>query len=180
MKPSPLTLASSLSICNLEESDCLPISEAFTRQGWNKPAEQHYGYFRESLEGKREILVAKVAGKFAGYLTIVWQSDYPSFREAGIPEIVDFNVLKKHQRRGIGAALMDAAERRIAARSPIAGIGVGLTPDYGAAQILYVKRRAIPDGRGALWGGRKTIASGDTLYIDDLENDLVLFFTKAL
>ncbi|TAK11766.1 MAG: GNAT family N-acetyltransferase [Anaerolineae bacterium] len=165
-----------ISIRELREEDALPIHNAFAAQGWKKPARQYSDYWRESLDGKRVILVADVEGQFAGYLTIVWRSEYPPFEQAGIPEIVDFNVLIKFRRMKIGTALMDEAERRIAARSPIAGIGVCLHVDYGAAQVLYAKRGYVPDGRGAFYQGRFT-KSGDPVLLND---DLSLQLTKRL
>jgi len=174
MTTQPLSLHPT--IRNLTAADCGPISDAFTRQGWHKPVEQYQKYYQESLEGKRVVLVAEIGGDFAGYLNVVWESSYAPFRLAGIPEIADFNVLKKYQRRHIGSVLMDAAERLIAARSSTAGIGVGLLPDYGPAQVLYVKRGYIPDGRGILSHG-KTVAYGDTVPVDD---DLVLYLTRVL
>ncbi len=125
----------------MQAEDTAVVAAAFAAQGWHKPVEQYTRYLEESVQGQRVVLLAEHAGEFAGYVTIVWESDYPPFREAGIPEIVDFNVLIKHQRGGIGTALLDEAERRIAMRSPVAGIGVGLTADYGAAQVLYVEAR---------------------------------------
>jgi GNAT superfamily N-acetyltransferase len=89
---------------------------------------------------------------------------------------VDFNVLPHHRRRGIGSRLMDAAERRIAERAPIAGIGVGMDRDYGAAQQLYVKRGYVPDGRG-LTSHHRQLAWGETVTVDD---GLALYFTKEL
>ncbi len=124
-------------------------------------------------QGKRVILVAEYDGQFAGYITIVWESDYPPFREVSIPEIMDFNVLIKYQRRGIGTRLIDEAEKQIVVHSPIAGIGVALTPDYGAAQILYVKRGYIPDGRGVFQHGRYLKAT-DQVIVDNL----VLYLSK--
>ena len=85
---------------------------------------------------------------FAGYLNVVWQVEYPPFRESGIPEIQDFNVLPRFRRKGIGSRLMESAERLAAERSHIVGIGVGMTEDYGAAQRLYALRGYVPDGRG--------------------------------
>lgn len=116
------------------------IAAVFAAQGWNKPAAQYERYYAEQCAGEREVLVAKCAGVLAGYVTVVWRSDYQPFGEQAIPEIVDLNVLIAFQRRGIASALLDAAEVRIATRSPIAGIGVGVTADYGAAQMLYVRR----------------------------------------
>ena len=132
----------------LTVQDIQPIVVTFAKLGWNKPASQYERYLAEQKSGRRSVLVATLKEVFAGYVTILWESEYPSFRETGIPEIVDFNVLPMLRRQGIGTHLMDEAERRIAERSSIAGIGVGLTGDYGAAQILYFKRGYIPDGRG--------------------------------
>jgi GNAT superfamily N-acetyltransferase len=168
--PLPLTIGA------LTPNDCPRIAQAFALQGWNKPEAQYQHYLQEAAAGIRAVLVAKIAADFAGYLTIVWDSHYPPFRQAGIPEIVDFNVLQKYQRQGIGTALMDAAEHRIAARSAIAGIGVGLMADYGAAQVLYIRRGYLPDGRGVFSHGR-AIAYGDAIPVDD---DLVLYLTKVL
>lgn len=170
IKPTPAILRP------LTLEDCPAISHAFAMQGWQKPTQQYLDYFHEASEGKREVIVADVNGEFAGYLTIVWESGYPPFHEDGIPEIVDFNVLKKFQRQGIGTLLMDAAEGKIAERSPVAGIGVGLTPDYGAAQILYIERGYIPDGRGVFSHGR-FVSYGDMIPVDD---DFTLCLTKTL
>jgi GNAT superfamily N-acetyltransferase len=152
------------------------FEEAFAAQGWNKPAAQFERYFFEQESGARTVLVAELDDKLAGYVTIVWKSGYAPFREESVPEICDFNVLKKFWRRGVGTALMDEAESRIAERSPVAGIGVGLTADYGAAQILYVKRGYVPDGRGIEHDGR-SLFYGDSAPVDD---GLVLHLTKRL
>jgi len=122
------------------------------------------------------VLVARSGGTFAGYLTVAWTSGYLPFREANIPEISDFSVLPPFRRRGIGGRLMEAAEATIAERSPVAGIGVGLFFDYGAAQRLYIKRGYIPDGRGIIWKNQP-VAPGATVIADD---ELALFFTKML
>lgn len=159
------------------EADCAAIADAFREEGsTTKTLAQYQGYFADSKEGRRVVLLAEHDGHFVGYLTIVWDSAYAPFREEGIPEIVDFNVLQKYRRRRIGTALMDEAEQRIAQRSPIAGIGVGLTPDYGAAQVSYVKRRYVPDGRGLMTHDRFA-QYGDQVRVDD---DLVLHLVKQL
>jgi ribosomal protein S18 acetylase RimI-like enzyme len=163
-------------IRTLQHTDIQTIAAAFAKLGWQKPAQQYEGYLNEQESGERLVLIATVDDIFAGYLTIVWQSSYPPFDEKRIPEIVDFNVLPKFRRRGVGSQLMEAAENQIARRSSTAGIGVGLSRDYGAAQILYVKRGYIPDGRGIFWKG-STCQHGDPVTVDD---SLTLYFTKKL
>ncbi len=161
---------------NIKKSDCQPINKAFEAQGWNKPTEQYERYFQYQETGERDIIIATVDGEFAGYLTIMWTSTYLSFKEKNIPEIVDFNVLKKYQRLGIGTILMDEAEQRIKKKTQYAGIGFGVYKDYGAAQILYINRGYIPDGNGLIKDNR-IVKPGDTITIDD---SVVLFLIKNL
>ena len=108
------------------------------------------------------MLVALAGDVFAGYLTIDWSSAYPPFQQDGIPEIIDFNVLSRSRRRGIGTRLMDEAERRIAEGSPVAGVGFGMDPDYGDAQRMYIKRGYVPDGAGLRYKDRY-VKIGDRL-----------------
>ena len=165
-----------LTVALLQTADIPEIAAAFDALGWNKPAAQYERYLQEQHDDAREVLVARWDGAFAGYVTIVWRSVYEPFAAAAIPEVSDFNVLPYLRRRRIGSALMDEAERRIAARSRIAGIGVGLHHDYGAAQRLYVLRGYVPDAQGITAYGRR-LNWGDDAKIDD---DLVLWLTKAL
>lgn len=160
----------------LREEDASLISEAFRLQGWNKPIEQYDAYYRKQSNGEQVTLVAEVEGHFAGYVNVLWKSHYPDFREKNIPEINDFNVLITYRRRGIGTRLMDSAEQVISERSHVAGIRVGLFRDYGAAQIMYVKRGYIPDGKG-IFQNDVYPQYGQQILVDD---DLVLSLTKTL
>lgn len=161
----------------LLESDDIPqMAEAFTKLGWNKPASQYERYYTEQVSKVRDVYVAFLEETFAGYLTICWTSLYPPFREAKIPEIVDFNVLPQFRHQGIGTALMDKAESEITKVSSVAGIGVGMDADYGAAQRLYVLRGYVPDGRGLHHKDRQ-VRYGETINVDD---NLALYLTKKL
>lgn len=165
-----------LEIGPLREDDPPTFEAAFAAIGWSKPAAQFEQYLAEQAAGERTVLVARIGGVFAGYVTVDWFSPYPAFADAGIPEVRDFNVLPHFRRRGIGTRLMDAAEALIAQRSPLAGIGVGLYPDYGAAQRLYVLRGYVPDGRG-IASNNAAVVPGQSVAVDD---DLALYFVKAL
>ena len=160
----------------LESGDIGPMADAFRRLGWQKPASQFERYLMEQEDGLRPVFVAFVEGEFAGYLAICWHSDYEPFRNEGIPEIVDFNVLPKFRRQGIGTHLMDRAESEIARAHRVAGIGVGLDSDFGAAQRLYVLRGYVPDGRG-LYDKDHYVKYGERITID---YDLGLYLTKEL
>jgi ribosomal protein S18 acetylase RimI-like enzyme len=160
----------------LKSGDIPGIAAAFHELGWNKPAAQYERYLEDQMVQSRDVYVAYVEGQFAGYLTICWRSTYELFHEQNIPEITDFNVLPKFRRMGIGTQLMDKAEAEIAEISRIAGIGVGMTPDYGAAQRLYALRGYIPDGRGLYYMGHP-VTYGEELTADD---NLVLYLMKEL
>lgn len=165
-----------LMIRMLQPGDSGPIVAAFAAIGWDKPRHLYERYQAEQQLNQRVVLVAFVEAAFAGYITIAWTSHYPPFEHERIPEIQDFNVLPHVRRRGIGTRLLDEAERRVAQRSAVVGIGVGLYADYGAAQRLYVRRGYVPDGRGVAYR-QQQVAPGRQVRLDD---DLVLYFTKQL
>lgn len=160
----------------LKSGDIETIAAAFARLGWHKPISQYERYLAEQTKGERVVLIGTLDGVFAGYVTILWESPYPIFWQANIPEIVDLNMLPQFRRQGIGTLLLDEAENRISERSPIAGIGVGMTADYGAAQIMYVRRGYIPDGRGIIQNNHPLVY-GNKITVGD---DLTLYFTKTL
>ncbi|MFC5451899.1 GNAT family N-acetyltransferase [Paenibacillus aestuarii] len=166
---------STITIRFMQENDPAKVSEAFLAQGWNKPAEQYVRYVEEQKLGRHVTLVAEAEGDFAGYVNIIWEPDYPLFKEQGIPEIQDFNVLIRYRRQGIGTLLMDRAEELIRQRSAQAGIRVGLFSDYGPAQAMYVKRGYIPDGRGIYQNG-EYMKYGQQVVVDD---DLILALVKT-
>lgn len=138
-----------LDLRQLLPSDVADISAAFALLRWNKPASQYERYLDEAAQGMRTTIIARLDGLFVGYVTIKWESEYPPFREAAVPEVQDLNVLPDFRHRRIGSKLMDEAEKIIMARSRAVGIGVGFDSDYGAAQRLYVLRGYVPDANGA-------------------------------
>ena len=161
----------------LRSEDIAEVVAAFAALGWGGKLEAQYErYLAEHGARTRVTRFAFADGAFAGYLNVLWQSGYPPFGDALIPMINDFNVLPTVRRRGIGTALMEEAERVIAVRSPVAGVGVGMAAGYGPAQRLYLRRGYVPDGRG-LMTHERPVVEGESVSIDD---DLVLYFTKLL
>ena len=165
-----------LTIRTLEEPDIEPIVAAFHDLGWDKRRSQYEIYLSEQGVGARTVLVAFAGRDFAGYVTINWRPGYQPFRVDGVPEIQDFNVPPRFRRQGIGTRLIDEAEQKVSERSSVVGIGVGVSPDYGAAQRLYVLRGYVPDGKGLMRHGHP-VRRGDRISVDDA---LVLYLTKSL
>lgn len=159
----------------LYEKDIPTIVAALAEIGWY-PASLYQRYLKEQENNDRCIWVAFKDNTFLGYITLKWQSDYPSFKTQNIPEINDFNVLPEFRRQGIGTHLLGLAEAEAQKRSPYVGLGVGLYADYGAAQKLYVKRGYVPDGLGVTYK-YQSVVPGKEYPIDD---DLILWFVKKL
>ena len=163
-----------LVIRTVRPDDTGRLAEAFA--SWPKPRELFVTYASRVAAGDLDMVVATVNAGLAGYLLIEPRSSYPPFAAAGVPEIADFNVLGPHRRRGVGTALMDEAESRVAQHSAVVGLGVGLYADYGAAQRLYVRRGYLPDGAGVVLHG-VPVPPGTTIRLDD---EPELMFTKHL
>jgi GNAT superfamily N-acetyltransferase len=164
-----------LEIRAMADGDPVVISAAFSALGWpGRTVERYEKLLGQQRRGERDVFVATVGGELAGYVTLTWEPAYD--HGAGIPEVQDLNVLPVFRRRGIGNALMDAAEARAAERASVIGIGVGLYADYGSAQRMYVQRGYLPDGRGVMYDW-KPVPPGETIRLDD---DATLMFTKAL
>lgn len=163
-------------IRTMDESDPAVISAAFTAIGWHKPPALFQRYLAEQEEGRRLAFVAERHGEFAGYVTLLWTSDYSPFAERQVPEVCDLNVLPPHRRHGIGNALLDRAESAASARSKVVGIGVGLYSAYGAAQRIYVRRGYLPDGRGIVYRNQP-VEPGAVIRIDD---EAALMFTRLV
>jgi GNAT superfamily N-acetyltransferase len=169
-----MDISMTIKIKLLEAGEIPVIATTFVDSPWKTPAAYIEELFGEQEKGRRSVLVAYSGTEFAGYVTIKWQSDYPYFAEKGIPEIADLRVLPAFRRRGIATALMNEAEKRIFARSPVIGIGVGVYADYGPAQRMYVMRGYVPDGLG-LFHKNVPVVPGRHILVDD---NLVLYFIK--
>src|SRR5215470_18516021 len=160
----------------MDESDPDTISAAFIALGWHKPRTLYQRYLAEQDRGHRLAFVAEWRGEFAGYVTLLWVSNYRPFAERQVPEISDLNVLPACRRQGIGNALLDRAESAASTRSEVVALGVGLSADYGAAQRIYARRGYLPDGRGVMYNNQP-VEPGTTIRIDD---DAALRFTRLL
>lgn len=166
-----------LIIRNMEETDAQVFTDEFAAQGWHPEIDGYLARLKDQSEGKCIALTAVYAGCPAGYVYVYGKVNDGPFKGKDWPIIVDFNVLKKYQRMGIGNRLMDAAEAAAGRYSDTVCLGVGLCDSYGAAQRMYVKRGYIPDGSGVWYRGRQCVQYETVCTVDD---DLLLFFSKKL
>ncbi|MFD9899223.1 GNAT family N-acetyltransferase [Mesorhizobium sp. NPDC059025] len=166
-----------LTIRALEAGDLDLIAATDGGPAWNADSVLWQGYLAEAARDRRVALLAFQGRHVVGYGTLLWQSDYLPFSEAGIPEINNLVVAQAARRGGIATEMIGRFEQLAAsAGKPVIGLGVGLYADYGAAQRLYVRLGYLPDGRGITYG-EKPVAADQPVRVDD---DLILWLTKSL
>ena len=163
-------------IRDMKESDARIITDEEVAQGWNQTIDKYETRLRDQRSGKATALVAEYKGNVAGYINVYPDAKSGAFGDMGYPEIVDFGVLEKYRRNGIGGKLMDMAEKIAGRYSDTVYLGVGLHSGYGSAQRMYVKRGYIPDGSG-VWYRDEVWPQYEDCCNDD---DLVLYFSKKL
>lgn len=165
-----------ISIRDMRQSDAQIITDEETAQGWSADVGKYESRLQHQSEGKAISLVAEYHGNVAGYINIYPDSEWGAFAGQGYPELVDFGVLEKYRRNGIGSKLMYIAEQIASEYADIVYLGVGMHAGYGSAQRMYVKRGYIPDGSG-VWYGDKVCEQNADCRNDD---DLVLYLSKKL
>jgi len=166
-----------LMIRNMEEADAQVFTDEETAQSWHTDISKYQTRLRDQAAGKCVSLTAVYKGLPAGYVNVYLTGLGGAFSGKGFPEIVDFGVLEKYRRKGIGSRLMDVAEEIARQYADTVWLGVGLHSGYGSAQRMYVKRGYIPDGTG-VWYRDEPCAQYETEIAND--DDLVLFLSKRL
>ena len=166
-----------LIVRDLEEEDAQIFTDEFTAQGWHPSIDTYKRRLTDQKEGKCIALAAVYQGHPAGYVNVYLTVMEGPFKGKGWPIIIDFSVLEKYQRKGIGSKLMDVAEQVAGKYADTVCLGVGLHSGYGNAQRMYVKRGYVPDGTG-VWYRDQPCAQYETEIAND--DDLVLFLSKKL
>jgi len=135
------------------------------------------GYFETCLKEGCTVLIASLNGEDVAVGLLNWSPRYALYRKLGIPEIQDLNVVPRARRNGVATAMIKWCEGLARSKGKeMIGIGVGLTKDYGPAQILYVRMGYVPDGYGVTCD-RETVVTHASYRMDD---DLSLMLVKPL
>jgi ribosomal protein S18 acetylase RimI-like enzyme len=165
---------SDIIIRDFRESDAKPLTDAELLQGWHTDISKFISRLSDRDSGKCISLAAEYKGNIAGYVNVYFDPPGTPFSGKGYCEIVDFAVLEKFRRKGIGGKLMDIAEKIGFKSSDTIFLGVGFHSGYGSAQRMYFKRGYIPDGCGAWYKNSPTIPYESY----DLDDDLILYLSK--
>lgn len=161
-----------LTIRSMVKYDIEKLVNGFFEQGWHKPYELFSEYYNQQESNEKIVIIAETEDDIAGYVTLLPYAEIGPFSNRKIPEIVDFNVLIKYQKRGIGNKIMDIAEELAKKMNDYVSLAVGLHSGYGSAQRMYVKRGYIPDGSG-VWYNGKILEPYSNCVNDD---DLIIYF----
>lgn len=163
-------------IRNLEPYDIPILTREEQLQGYHVTSDKYEMRLQDQSEGRSVSLVAEYEGKPVGYINIYPDSSRGPFGGKGMPELVDFGVLKKYRNNGIGTLLMDIAEKIAGEFSDTVYLGVGLHSGYGSAQRMYIKRGYLPDGSGVWY--EEHICEPYTNCCNN--DDLILYLSKKL
>jgi len=163
-------------IRDLQQSDARIFTDEEIAQGWNATIDKYEMRLLHQAEGKAIALAAEYNGNPAGYINVYPAAEEGAFAGQGLPEIVDFGVLEKYRRFGIGNKLMDVAEQIAGQYADRVYLGVGLHSGYGSAQRIYAKRGYIPDGSGVWY--RQLVCEPYTDCCND--DSLVMYLSKKL
>ena len=166
-----------LVIRNMEEADAQAFYDGYLAQGWHPELSVYRMRLKDQAEGRCIALTAVYQGQPAGSVYVYLTTHAGPFKEKGWPEIHDFSVMEKYQRKGIGSRLMDAAEQIAGQYADKVWLGVGLCDSYGSAQRMYIKRGYIPDGSGVWYRDQQCVQYETTCTVDD---DLILYLSKKL
>lgn len=143
---------------------------------WYSKGDYFHKCLVENLEDKRITLMAFYEDELAGCCHLLYNSQYPYFRDDNIPEINDLNVFPEYRRKNIASRMFDELELIASKTSRYVGLGVGLYQDYGNAQRMYGKRGYVMDGKGMTYKNNQ-VQPGQPVMVDD---DLLIYLVKEL
>lgn len=89
-----------LIIRSMEKRDIDKLVNGFKEQNWNKPFELFNNYYNEQKNNEKLVIIAEINNNIAGYVNLLPSAKDGPFAYKNIPEIVDFNVLIKYQKKG--------------------------------------------------------------------------------
>ena len=98
-------------IRSMDEADARVFTDEYTLQGWHPDFATYHMRLKDQAEGRCIALTAVYKDRPAGSVYVYRTPHDGPFKDRGWPEIHDFSVLEKYQRKGIGQKLMDAAEK---------------------------------------------------------------------
>jgi GNAT superfamily N-acetyltransferase len=123
----------------LQASDVPRIPSTAKGAAWHGGPEKWNSRLAEQEQGQRVVLLVEQDTEVLAYGSLLWNSAYPPFRAASIPEVNDLVVAEGSRQRGVGTQLLRALEQTaLAAGFTQIGVGVGLYDDYVRPTVVFV------------------------------------------
>jgi ribosomal protein S18 acetylase RimI-like enzyme len=126
------------------------------------PGGAHRGHYEQQQAGARTLLVAWSAGRPVGTAVISWEGCVAPTLRAALPDAVEIaavHVDPDHRGRGIGTALITAAEHRLAAAAVLRAV-LGVDTSNPRATALYTRLGYTDTGHRATIRYTYTTADG--------------------
>lgn len=109
-----------------------------------------------------------------GFAVLNHAPKYSLYQRLNIPEIQDIFILPAYRQQGLATRLIQHCEMQ--SKADMIGISVPVSPQFGAAQKLYIKLGYVPDGNGVTYD-REGVIHNAMVRVDD---DLCLMLVKDL
>jgi GNAT superfamily N-acetyltransferase len=120
-----------------------------------EPESRHQQRGRRQAAGDGSYLVAWIGIEPVGWVFVSRPGCSPRSKQLAAAELVDLQVVAEHRGRGIGRALMDAAER-LALEAGWTRVGLAVTvanPNNRIARDMYARRGYADSGLGEFQDG---------------------------
>ena len=146
---------------HLAQKDEIPELINWFTDNYYHDREQAEKHFADHIDQDGATFVAKENNQLVGYVTVGI-----SYTKK-IPLIANFYVAEGYRRMGLGTRLLDLAEEYIAKNlGDRVVLWVPILDAFGPAQIMYIKRGYVPDGRGVVTDNTP-VKAGDKVTISD-------------
>lgn len=156
----------------MTQNDIALICEAADDAG-----EENVSYFERQLanQDKQECtaLIALCDGEVAGHVFLYYKCRWGGMANCNLPSVVDLVVFEKYRKKGIATKLMNIAEEIAKEYGSKIYLDVCLNSEYGPAQVLYIKRGYVPDGKGVYYEEKVCETNADCKNDDELTLCLV-------
>lgn len=145
--------------------------------GCKKPSMSWKDYLGDLQSENCMVQVVDVNDEIVGIGVVKLTSEFQLFHQNNIPQFDCVFIAEPFRNRGLGRGLVALIESLLVKKGyKQAGVGLGLTREYGVAQKLFVGMGYVPIIEGITFKNQP-VTAGQYYTVDD---DLVLWLVKSL
>ncbi len=160
----------------MKREDAHILHCAFSRQGDDKSLDLLLSYYSDQQRGDRKVFIAEYENEILGYITLLRNSKLGPYKDKYIPQIDDLSVLKPYQQHGLGAYLINVAEKTAVKFSEQICVAIPFTATCDISQNMFSKRDYKLQGTG-IWSLDSRVSDGESIILND---DIKVYLIKSL